>query len=115
MQMMLPVAGGVRSSSTVSVLALNADAQPDGCPGNPCTASPGASVAFQLVGGVQFLLETFCVVFTAGTPALEAPAVQEAKQRVFFNVCPRAETTTVEKKKEKKSFMGLGFTFLSGG
>lgn len=56
------------------------------------------------------------MVFAAGTPALEAPAVQQAKQRVFFNVCPRAETTTVEKKKEKKkSFMGLGFTFLSGG
>lgn len=44
------------------------------------------------------------MVFAAETPVLEAPAVQEAKQKVCCSMfAQRAETTTVRKKKKALS------------
>lgn len=41
------------------------------------------------------------MVSAAETPALEAPAVQEAKQSVVFNVCPESRGYHGEKEKKK--------------
>lgn len=96
--MILPIPGGVTSSIPVSMLALNADVQPDGCHGNRFRAPPGAFVAFQLVCDVKFLAgDTVHGFLLLGTLALEAPAVQEVKQSVLFNVCPESREHHGEK------------------
>lgn len=58
------------------------------------------------------LLETLCLVFAAEALALEVPAVQEAKQSVFFNVCPESRVCHGEKKERKKELYQFRFHIL---
>lgn len=98
------------------VLALNADAQPDGCLGHPFTVSPGASVAFQLVCGVQFLAGDILCGFCCWDSSSGGSCCPGGKTESVLQCLPQSrDYQGGKKKKEKKSFMGLGLTFLSGG
>lgn len=111
--MILPIPGGVTSSVPVSVLALNADARPDGCHGNRFRVPAGAFVAFQLVCDVECLAGDTVQGFLLLGLWLWRLLLSRRQKKVCCSMfAQRAETTMVKK---KKSFIGLGFIFFSGG
>lgn len=91
--MILPIPGGVTSSIPVSVLALNADVQPDGCHGNRFRAPPGAFVAFQLVCDVKFLAGDTAWFFAAGNSGSGGSCCPGGKTKCVVQCLPREQRT----------------------